>query len=436
MNRKIISVPCSVKTWLYLCTDRSCVPGRASSARISSAITPAIAKTANEFQKYRIPIFLWSVVVSQASSLVAGDGLGASAGRWTSVIAMTNLRLFHDERARHGRAVDGALEVVPAGPQWGEMEGRRRRPGHWRAQEVLDFQLVRIEDAEGVVDAGVLVDHGGRPRLAGRYRDAGGVPGGVLCHQLDRGRAGGARDVEGRRLLALDPRDVVGRRHHLEDERHLRVPQPAELGALGRIGAEPGRGEVEVVRVPWDRVAHEQQRGYVELVHHVARLQVDVDGLVDRDFHDGRLDERLAALHQALVDVVEGPLPLEGVDVDDHARIFLAVLHVAEGLLPEGEQDRDDHGRDREENRESPAAAGVLGGRPVVALAVAEHTPQQECLHPDEHGRGEDEDAHVQVVDVLSLGADALLRATGEQRGAGHERGGGAQAAKHAVSSP
>src|SRR6266487_2795712 len=58
-------------------------------ARSSRAITPATAKTANEFQKYRIPIFLWSVVVSHASNRVAGDGGGVSAGRWTSVIAMT-----------------------------------------------------------------------------------------------------------------------------------------------------------------------------------------------------------------------------------------------------------------------------------------------------------------------------------------------------------
>src|SRR6266545_3483682 len=129
-------------------------------------------------------------------------------------------------------------------------------------------------------------------------------------------------------------------------------------------------------------------------------------------------------------------LPLEGVDVDHHVGMLLPVLHVAEGLLPEGEQHRDDHGRDRKEDREDPAAASTLGGRLVVALAVTEHAPQQERLHPDEHRRRKDSDAHVQVVDVLPLGAGALLRAAGEQQGARKERGGGAGTADHTIRSP
>ncbi len=41
-------VPCNVKSWLNCWLSTICSPGRASSARISSAITPAIRKNAND----------------------------------------------------------------------------------------------------------------------------------------------------------------------------------------------------------------------------------------------------------------------------------------------------------------------------------------------------------------------------------------------------
>ncbi len=43
-----MSVPCSVKTWLYAWRERICVPGRASSVRISSARMPPTTKNPSE----------------------------------------------------------------------------------------------------------------------------------------------------------------------------------------------------------------------------------------------------------------------------------------------------------------------------------------------------------------------------------------------------
>ncbi len=41
-------VPCMVNSWLYCSLLISCSPGRASSARISSAITPPARKNTND----------------------------------------------------------------------------------------------------------------------------------------------------------------------------------------------------------------------------------------------------------------------------------------------------------------------------------------------------------------------------------------------------
>src|ERR1700712_4461843 len=57
-------VPCMVNSWLYCSTERNCRPGWASSARISSAISPPIRKKANDVIRYRIPRSLGSVVFS------------------------------------------------------------------------------------------------------------------------------------------------------------------------------------------------------------------------------------------------------------------------------------------------------------------------------------------------------------------------------------
>ncbi len=47
-NSSSMIVPCSVNAWLYCVLSMIWSPGRASSARISSAITPATRKKRNE----------------------------------------------------------------------------------------------------------------------------------------------------------------------------------------------------------------------------------------------------------------------------------------------------------------------------------------------------------------------------------------------------
>ncbi len=59
-----ITEPCMVKAWLNCSLERICVPGRASSARMTRARTPPIRKNPNEDTRYMVPIVLWSVVVS------------------------------------------------------------------------------------------------------------------------------------------------------------------------------------------------------------------------------------------------------------------------------------------------------------------------------------------------------------------------------------
>ena len=61
-------VPCIVNSWLYCSGERNCRPGRASSMRMSSAITPPTAKKISDVTMYIRPINLWSVVRSMRPS--------------------------------------------------------------------------------------------------------------------------------------------------------------------------------------------------------------------------------------------------------------------------------------------------------------------------------------------------------------------------------
>ncbi len=50
-NSSSMMVPCIVKDWLYCSLESSWSPGRASSARISMASTPAIRKNAKDVMR-------------------------------------------------------------------------------------------------------------------------------------------------------------------------------------------------------------------------------------------------------------------------------------------------------------------------------------------------------------------------------------------------
>jgi len=76
-----------------------------------------------------------------------------------------------------------------------------------------------------------------------------------------------------------------------------------------------------------------------------------VDGRADRQRDDRHLGERPARHEEALVEVVEGPLPLEAVDAQLDGRVWLPALHVGQGLLTVEEEKGHDDGGDREERR-------------------------------------------------------------------------------------
>ena len=57
-NSSSMIVPCMVNSWLYCSGDRNCIPGRANSARMSSASTPPNMKKVNEVTRYIWPMSL------------------------------------------------------------------------------------------------------------------------------------------------------------------------------------------------------------------------------------------------------------------------------------------------------------------------------------------------------------------------------------------
>src|ERR1051325_9842 len=64
-NRKIISAACNEKRPLNVWLSTNCMPGRASSARISIARRPAATKKKIVVTRYWIPITLWVGLVRQ-----------------------------------------------------------------------------------------------------------------------------------------------------------------------------------------------------------------------------------------------------------------------------------------------------------------------------------------------------------------------------------
>src|SRR5439155_22368737 len=254
MNRKIINVPCSVNTWLYACGERNCVPGLASSVRINNAKMPATTRNPRELTRYRIPIFLWSVVVSQPRRRPPSGSGRATGGAWITANSLLSLlRVSHDEHSRHRRAMHVALEGVLARPQ--PLDGvaagahARELPGG----EELVRRVDSVPDGEVVVDPGIEVGDADRDGLARQDREAIRVPRDVLCGDMQlvatRGRT---LDPEDRLSLHLDPGEEVGFRYHLDDERHPRVSQAAEFRALSVERSESRRRPGEIVGEPRD----------------------------------------------------------------------------------------------------------------------------------------------------------------------------------------
>lgn len=57
-NISSMIVPCIVNAWLNCSFDMICVPGRASSARMKSAMSPPMQKKTNDVTRYIVPIVL------------------------------------------------------------------------------------------------------------------------------------------------------------------------------------------------------------------------------------------------------------------------------------------------------------------------------------------------------------------------------------------
>src|SRR5512133_2789877 len=120
---------------------------------------PPIAKKLSELKKYRMPIFLWSVVVSQSRTRFRNGSGRASVGALTTAISAPSLsraRRLDDEHTGHGRTVHVALEVVLPGFQLGDLLRKVRRvcrnPRELRDREVLVRGIEAVPDREVVVD--------------------------------------------------------------------------------------------------------------------------------------------------------------------------------------------------------------------------------------------------------------------------------------------
>ena len=72
-----------VKIWLYCSLLKNCIPGRANSARSTSARTPAIKNQAKDVIRYKYPIVLWSVDVIHFTNDLP---FAAGAGDFTVVV--------------------------------------------------------------------------------------------------------------------------------------------------------------------------------------------------------------------------------------------------------------------------------------------------------------------------------------------------------------
>src|SRR4051812_21124047 len=123
-------VPCIVNNWLYCSGDRNCIPGRANSARISSAINPPSMKNTNDVTKYMIPICFASVVrrtqaIAQPLTCRRTGYGRAATGRGASVVMRTP-RMSHTETAAYllYRLLTAGTASFPSIARWPP-----RRPG-------------------------------------------------------------------------------------------------------------------------------------------------------------------------------------------------------------------------------------------------------------------------------------------------------------------
>src|SRR5690625_5178760 len=104
MARKIIVVACIVNSWLNASAPMMSKSGRAIWVLMRRACNPPTRKNANEVQKYRIPIRLWSTVVIQLHSPVSlwGRAKTPHNGRSNVPLAIAHSTPFYLKAVQEG----------------------------------------------------------------------------------------------------------------------------------------------------------------------------------------------------------------------------------------------------------------------------------------------------------------------------------------------
>src|SRR5262249_4863793 len=220
MTRKIIVVPCIVTASLNEFFVMKCSFGVISCERMRSASRPPRAKKPSAVQMYRIPIRLWSTVVSHDVTLPRRQW---ARNGWTS--ALTAMLVRQRVRVRDQR-VDLLVRPVAAD---------RRHLADALAQD--------RRDPLAVVDQRVVAERGADvPRVEAVAARADVVE--FFLAESD------ARRV---RLPVCDEAVVVAPRHDGDVRRHPRVLDAAQLRAARDVRAAR-RLEPRMVRPPGDGV--------------------------------------------------------------------------------------------------------------------------------------------------------------------------------------
>ena len=194
----------------------------------------------------------------------------------------------------------------------------------------------------------------------------------------------------------------------------------AELVALAGVGALDGRGDLELVDPAGDDVHLHEERRDAEVVDDVGRVQVELDGLVDRQHERrdvgagaGRVDVGVVGEvvlgHRGagvlLADtVVERPRPLLAEHLDGHVGVGVEVEHLV--LDPHGvEEEHDAHQDrgDRVEDLERQVVARLPRHLVVAAAAELHHGVEDEAPDDDAGDHGGDPGPLPELVGVGTL---------------------------------
>ena len=148
---------------------------------------------------------------------------------------------------------------------------------------------------------------------------------------------------------AVAPRFERGRLLGDHQQRHVRVLQATELGALAAIHAGPIGGEGQVVAAARDQILLAREIGHPEGVDDVRRAELDADWAPHRDVDLVRGDQRSVGRFVAIGDL---PPPLIAAQ-PDHQRVVSRNRQSARGgIAHDSKHDDDQHaGRDRRDPR-------------------------------------------------------------------------------------